>query len=174
MDIQIPAQRSSLDGTQVADLYRMHGRFLHRYLMKLTYGDTHLVEDIIQETFLRAWRKPELAEEPESSRPWLATVARNLVVDRLRRRRCRPPEASDAALPFIPLPNCEMERVVTSLTLNAAVAKLTPNRRAVVVHLYFHGRSPDETASVLGIPVGTVKSRANSALRALRSQLVAA
>ncbi|TWP50616.1 sigma-70 family RNA polymerase sigma factor [Lentzea tibetensis] len=172
--MNLPTQRSSLDGPQLAELYDRHGRFLLRYLMTLTFGDAHLAEDIMQETFLRAWRKADLSSQLDTCRPWLVTVARNIVVDRLRHRRCRPQEASDAALPFIPSPHCEAERVVTSLTVNEAVAKLTPNRRAVVVHMYFHGRSPDETASVLGIPVGTVKSRVNSALRALRSQLVAA
>ncbi|GLZ36136.1 RNA polymerase sigma factor SigL [Lentzea sp. NBRC 105346] len=165
---------SMLDSRQLAELYRLHGRFLHRYLMGQTFGDTHLAEDIMQETFLRAWRKPELGLRPSECRPWLVTVARNLVVDRLRSRRCRPQEASDAALPLIPVQHCQEERVIMSLTVSEAVAKLTPNRREVVVHMYFHGRSPDEIASVLGIPVGTVKSRAHAALTALRSQLVAA
>lgn len=168
-----PSPRPALDGDQLADLYRRHGQFLQRYLLALTFGDTHEAEDILQETFLRAWRNLELADHTDTCRAWLVTVARNLVIDRLRRRRCRPQEASDAALLQMPLPHCETERLVTLLTISEAVASLSPNRRAVVVHMYLHGRSPEETADLLGIPVGTVKSRASSALHALRIRLAA-
>lgn len=162
------AAKPQLDGGQLAELYHRHGRFLQQYLLGLTFGDTQEAEDILQETFLRAWHKPELADHTDTCRPWLVTVARNLVIDRVRRRRCRPQETSDTALLQIPLPHCEMERIVTLLTIGEAVAKLSPNRRAVVVQMYFHGRSPEETAALLGIPVGTVKSRASAALEALR------
>ncbi|MEU0882384.1 sigma-70 family RNA polymerase sigma factor [Lentzea sp. NPDC005914] len=161
----------TMDSRALVDLYRMHGRSVHKYLCTLTNGDAGLAEDLLQETFLRAWRTPRLAHQPESARPWLATVARNLVVDRVRHRNRRPKEAGDAALAHLPASRCEISRVVDSITLADAMAKLTPNRREVVVHMYLHGRSPDEVSAVLGIPVGTVKSRVHSALRSLRSHL---
>ncbi|MET9634122.1 sigma-70 family RNA polymerase sigma factor [Lentzea sp. NPDC006480] len=167
--VRIPSPRT-LEADVLAELYRLHGHFLKNYLRHLT-TDAHVAEDILQETFLRAWKTPRLVDKPETCRPWLVTVARNLVVDRIRYRTRRPRETGDAALPHIAQPHCEMERVVTSLTLGEAMAKLTPNRREVVVHMYLHDRSPDEIADFLGIPVGTVKSRANSALRALRSHI---
>ncbi|KJK46607.1 hypothetical protein UK23_23040 [Lentzea aerocolonigenes] len=163
----------TLDGRVLADIYRMHGRSVHKYLRTLTNGDAGLAEDLLQETFLRAWRTPRLAHRPEAARPWLVTVARNLVIDRVRHRNRRPQEAGDAALAHLPAARCEISRVVDSITLADAMAKLTPNRREVVVHMYLHGRSPDEVSAVLGIPVGTVKSRVHSALRALRSHLAA-
>lgn len=101
------------------------------------------------------------------------TVARNLVVDRVRHRNRRPLEVGDAALPHVPAARCEISRVVDSITPAGAMAKLTPNRREVVVHMHLHGRSPDEVSAALGIPVGTVKSRVHSALRALRAHLAA-
>lgn len=76
-----------------------------------------------------------------------------------------PREAGDAALAHLPAARCEISRVVDSITLAEAMARLTPARREVVVHMYLHGRSPDEVSAVLGIPVGTVKSRIHSALR---------
>jgi RNA polymerase sigma-70 factor (ECF subfamily) len=161
----------TMDGRVLADLYRRHGRSVHKYLRTLTNGDAQLAEDMLQETFLRAWRTPRLGHRPEAARPWLVTVARHLVVDRVRHCNRRPKEAGDGALAHIPAARCEISRVVDSITLAEAMAKLTPNRREVVVHMYLHGRSPDEVSAVLGIPVGTVKSRAHSALRALRSHL---
>ncbi|MGW6933466.1 sigma-70 family RNA polymerase sigma factor [Lentzea sp. NPDC054927] len=161
----------TLDSRVLADIYRMHGRSVHKYVRTLTNGDAQLAEDILQETFLRAWRTPRLARRPEAARPWLVTVARNLVVDRVRYRNRRPKEAGDGALAHIPAVRCEISRVVDSITLAEAMAKLTPGRREVVVHMYLHGRSPDEVSAVMGIPVGTVKSRIHSALRSLRSHL---
>jgi RNA polymerase sigma-70 factor (ECF subfamily) len=161
----------TLDSRMLADLYRMHGASVHKYLRSLTNGDAHLAEDILQETFLRAWRTPRLAHRPEAARPWLATVARNLVVDRVRQRNRRPREAGEAALAHLPTARCEISRVVDSITLADAMARLTPGRREVVVQMYLHGRSSEEISAALGIPVGTVKSRAHSALRSLRVQL---
>jgi len=161
----------TLDSRVLADLYRMHGRSVHKYLRTLTNGDAHLAEDILQETFLRAWCTPRLAHRPEAARPWLVTVARNLVIDRVRLRNRRPQEAGEAALAHLPTERCEISRVVDSITLAEAMARLTPSRREVVVQMYLQGRSSEEVSAALGIPVGTVKSRAHSALRSLRVQL---
>lgn len=166
-----PSPAVTLDSRVLSEIYRLHSSSVHKYLRTLTNGDAHLAEDILQETFLRAWRTPRLADRPDAARPWLVTVARNLVVDRVRRRNRRPRESGDAALAHIPIARCEITRVIDSITLANAMAKLTPNRREVVVHMYLHGRSPDEISAVLGIPVGTVKSRVHSALRSLRSHL---
>src|SRR5687768_15416755 len=102
----------TMDGRALADIYRMHGRSVHKYLRTLTNGDAQLAEDLLQETFLRAWRTPRLAHRPEAARPWLVTVARNLVIDRVRHRNRRPLEAGDAALAHLPTARCEISRVV--------------------------------------------------------------
>ncbi len=153
-------------------LYSRYGRTLHRYLLTLTFGDQHLAEDLLQEVLLRAWRTPELVNDrSDSARAWLTTVARNIVIDRLRRNGRRPQEASGDVLPQIAEPTCEIERVVTSLTVRDAMAKLTPTRREILIEMYFRQRSVNEVSESLGIPVGTVKSRAYYALRALRVEL---
>jgi RNA polymerase sigma-70 factor (ECF subfamily) len=170
--VRTGSDATTLDEQQIERLYRRHGHAIFRYLLSLTFGDKHLAEDILQETFLRAWRTPDLVgDRSETCRNWLVTVARNLVIDRLRHRRRRPAETGGAALPQVAAPHCDMERVVTSMTVQNALAKLTPARREILVHLYLHERSLNEIAETLGIPVGTVKSRAHYALRALRDHL---
>src|SRR5262249_62225682 len=120
-------------------------------------------------------RPPELvADGRDSRRAWLYTVARNLIIDRSRSRGCRPPETDDAVLPSIPDPTCAIDRVLTSLALREALTRLTAAQREVLVELYYRDRSPNEIAAALGIPVGTVKSRAHSAVRALRAELTGA
>jgi RNA polymerase sigma-70 factor (ECF subfamily) len=168
----VPVDRETLTEGQLEELYRRHGRVIYRYVLGCTFADTHLAEDIVQETFLRAWRTPKVINESdESCRGWLFVVARNIVIDRLRARACRPPETCADALLQIPGHHCEIERVVTSLTLQKALAVLPPWRREVLVQLYLQDRSLKQVAESLGVPIGTVKSRAHAALRALRAEL---
>lgn len=157
---------------QIEALYARHGRTLLRYVASLTFGDRHLAEDIVQETFLRAWRTPALVTGAAAScHGWLTTVARNMLIDRLRHRARRPQEAGGDSLPFIPDPICDIDRVVMSLTVRRALGTLTPAHRHILVELYFRQRTPIEVATRLGVPIGTVKSRAHYAARALRRAL---
>ncbi|HEY8113069.1 MAG TPA: sigma-70 family RNA polymerase sigma factor, partial [Actinomycetes bacterium] len=85
-------------------LYAEHAGPLLGYVLKLTDGDRQRAEDVVQETLLRAWRHPESLDPSRGSlRPWLWTVARNIVVDAARARRARPQEVSEDALAVIPV-----------------------------------------------------------------------
>jgi RNA polymerase sigma-70 factor (ECF subfamily) len=167
-----PTRPETLDERKTEVLYQRHRPSVFRFVRTLTLGDEHLAEDITQETFLRAWRTPDLVVDgPDGCHNWLTTVARNIVIDRLRRRRARPPETGDEHLPYVAAPSCDIDRMVTSLTLRDALAKLSPARRQVLIDVYFRGRSLAEVADEQGIPVGTAKSRIHYALRALRAVL---
>jgi RNA polymerase sigma-70 factor, ECF subfamily len=159
----------TLDERKTEVLYQRHRRSVFRFVRTLTLGDEYLAEDITQETFLRAWRTPDLVVDgPEGCHNWLTTVARNIVIDRLRRRRARPPETGDEHLSLVPAPSSDIDRMVTSLTVHDALATLSPARRQLLIEVYLRGRSLAEVADELGIPVGTTKSRIHYALRALR------
>jgi RNA polymerase sigma-70 factor, ECF subfamily len=150
-------------------LYAEHGGPLLGYVLRLTEGDRHLAEDIVQETLLRAWRHPD-ALDGRPIRPWLFTVARNLVIDAHRARRSRPPEAGEAALAAVPASD-DIGRALESWMFAEALADLSPEHRSVLIETYYRGRSVAEAATVLGIPPGTVKSRSYYALRALKLAL---
>jgi len=161
--------RATAEDRHLEEFCRRHGSALHRYVRGLTYGDGYLTEDVVQETFIRAWRQPEVvADGRGSGHAWLCTVARNIVIDRVRARGCRPRETGDAVLPPMPDPVCPIDRLVTSLTLREALTRLSARQREILVELYYRDRSPQEIAAALGIPVGTVKSRVYYALRALQ------
>src|SRR5574338_853538 len=65
-----------------------HSQALLRYVLRLTRGDMPFAEDVVQESLLRLWRKPDILQQPgESARAWLFTVARNLVIDDRRSAR---------------------------------------------------------------------------------------
>jgi RNA polymerase sigma-70 factor (ECF subfamily) len=163
-----------MSDTEVAlmqQLHDEHAAVLWRHCLRLAGHDRARAEDLVQETFLRAWRHPEaLVEERGSVRPWLFTIARNLAVDAHRARRARPTEVSDEALAVVPAAD-ELDRALESWQIADALAALSPDHRAVLVETYYRGRSVAEAAAVLGVPPGTVKSRSYYALRALRLAL---
>ncbi|BCB74994.1 sigma-70 family RNA polymerase sigma factor [Phytohabitans flavus] len=154
---------------QIVDEYR---RPLHRFLTRLLLGQQDLAEDLVQETFLRAWRNAEaLAADPPKVAPWLYTVARRVAIDALRARQARPPEVSLPDLNRIADTDDEMDRVVSVHAVRLALGRISQEHREVLVEMYYRGASVAEAAARLGIPEGTVKSRAYYAVRALHAAM---
>lgn len=159
-----------MDEAQVRDLCDGHRGALLRLALHLTGGDHGRAEDIVQETLVRAWRNPAaLAVRPP--RPWLFTVCRNLAIDAHRNRQHRPAEIGAGALELIPAGDDGISQVLDTEVISRALARLSRDHRRVITEQYYRGCSVAETAVVLGIPPGTVKSRTHYALRALRLAL---
>ncbi len=160
-------RQEAADEALVRALFEEHGRAVLAYATRLT-GDRAAAEDVTQETLLRAWRHPEsLLNGKGSVRGWLLTVARNIITDRARARAARPAEVAETVFNQ-PVAEDHAEAVVDSVVVLEALGRLSEEHREVLVEIYFHGRSVNEAARVLGIPPGTVKSRSYYALRALR------
>jgi RNA polymerase sigma-70 factor, ECF subfamily len=154
----------------VRGFYKDNAAFMLSYVTSLL-GDRHLAEDVVQETMLRAWRHASrLSPEIGSTRGWLIRVAHNIAMDKLRMRRSRPTEVAETAAPE-PHVADHADTVVTALHLQQLLTALSPGHRAVIEQLYLHGRTATETATTLGIPEGTVFSRAYYGLRTLRREL---
>ncbi|MFH9472125.1 sigma-70 family RNA polymerase sigma factor [Streptomyces clavifer] len=163
---------ATTDERTLAELQREHGPALLHFLLGLTFGDRQRAEDLSQETLLRAWQHPEAFDAPyDSMRPWLFTVARRLAIDARRSRLARPAEVSDVVLESAPAREDTADSAVRALDVREAVRTLSPEHRAVLVQIYFRGLSVGETARILGIPAGTVKSRSYYALRLLSRNL---
>jgi RNA polymerase sigma-70 factor (ECF subfamily) len=157
------------DARLLRALHDEHAQAVWRYVVHLT-GDRALAEDIVQETLLRAWRRPSVLDQSESSaRAWLYTVARNLVIDGSRSAR-RQHEIITDTLPERGAADAT-DAVLEAWIVADALATLSVEHRAVVVHAYYAGRSVAEIAAELEIPQGTVKSRLHYGLRALRLAL---
>ncbi|PBC69569.1 RNA polymerase sigma-70 factor (ECF subfamily) [Streptomyces sp. TLI_235] len=155
----------------VSRIYESHGDCLLKYVGRLLPGDPQGAEDIVQETFLRAWSHfPALESQQGTPRPWLFTVARNLVIDSVRRRRARPYEVSAEELTELPDEEL-LDNALLAQLLADALSQLVPAHREVLVHMHYWGRSGPETAALLGVPPGTVKSRMHKAVRAMRTVL---
>jgi RNA polymerase sigma-70 factor, ECF subfamily len=151
-------------------LYERYDGVIRRCAMRLV-RDHEQAEDVLQETMIRAWRAGP-AHPPESNaiRCWLLCIARNIAIDKIRARACRPIEVGPGAPDRLAVGDCA-DRVVNALYLSRALACLSPAHRVVLHEVYFNGRTMAEAAAVLALPIGTVKSRIFYALRTLRLDL---
>jgi RNA polymerase sigma-70 factor (ECF subfamily) len=156
------------DELAVAELYREYHRPLLSLVVRQTGGDRQWAEDVVQETMLRAWRSmDQLDLETGSLLPWLATVARRIVIDDRRRKGARPPETGEAALETLPSAD-GVDDLLRNVLVTEALKALTPAHREVLNATILSDRTVNQAAEVLGIPVGTVKSRVYYAMKALR------
>lgn len=169
---ETPSPAARREDALVRMLYDQHAAPLLTFALRLTRGDRQRAEDIVQETLLRAWRNAHKlgAQGQTSIRPWLVTVARRIAIDSYRSEMARPTELYDQELDSYPVSD-ETEHVVRAMTVTDALRSLSYAHREVLLETYFRGRTVPETADVLGLPLGTAKSRVYYALRALRLAL---
>ncbi|WP_461034507.1 RNA polymerase sigma factor [Streptomyces mayteni] len=183
-DVPAPVARAApCPGTRQPAAERYRSRLL-RYANRLTAGDPHRAEDIVQETMLRAWLAADEFAGEESGfhadddhlAAWLHTVARNLAVDARRRDRSVPIGIVPAALLHRAADGGSdvADAVVDRVAVVRALSGLSPLHRDVLAHVHLCDRSRADTARLLGIPKGTVKSRVHYALAALRSEFESA
>ena len=135
-------------------------------------GDRGHAEDAVQEAFAAIWRSASTYRpERGAAGGWLYTVARNAIVDRLRRNG----PAADAELPELvsaePGPPQQAEDSYVSWRVHRALEELQPREREVIELAYWSGMSQSEVAEHLDIPLGTVKTRTRSGLARLASVL---
>lgn len=158
------------DESAFADLVRRHQRPLLNFFLRS--GALHESEDLVQETFVRLYRYRDRYQPVARFVTFLYHLARNVWIDRTR-RMARTRRLSDA------LREEAIHREQTHLGPAAgavmdaatALAALSPKLRDVVVLHIYHGLRYHEIAEVLEIPEGTVKSRMNLAMTALRKAL---
>ena len=135
-------------------------------------GDRGHAEDAVQEAFAAIWRSASTYRpERGAAGGWLYTVARNAIVDRLRRNG----PATDAELPELPSgepsPEQQAEDSDVSWRVHRALEELEPREREVIELAYWSGMSQSEVAEYLGLPLGTVKTRTRSGLARLATVL---
>ncbi len=149
------------------ELYTRHRQSLFNFLYRLLH-DAALAEDVFQETYIRVLENVDRFNPRRKYSTWLYTIAHNLCMDELRRQSMSIPAEKMATSP----PACDpLERLLEredEETVHQLLAGLNPHLRAVVVLRVLRGCSQEETANIVGIPIGTVKSRLHNALRQLR------
>ncbi len=175
----LPTDRDLVRLMQADDLDAFEVFFArHRGLIERTayalIGDRQAAEEVLQDTFLRAYRHRASLRTDISPVPWLYRVALNLCYSRLARRRLTEEPIGETTAELrdhTPEPADLVEREELRRAIRRGVAALPEKHRLVIVLYYLHGLSLQETATTLGIRLGTTKSRIHYALHALREHL---
>jgi RNA polymerase sigma-70 factor (ECF subfamily) len=163
-------------------LVRRYERELYGYLRRYL-GDSTLADDVFQNTFLQLYTKIGQYEPGRPVRPWLYTIATHQAIDALRRngrhqalsldqKREELPDGDVHSLMSLlesrgPSPLDLLQGEERRQQVRASVDRLPDFLRQVVVLAYYQGLKYREIAEIVGIPVGTVKSRLHAALMKL-------
>jgi RNA polymerase sigma-70 factor, ECF subfamily len=152
----------------ITALYQAYRAPLLVFVLRLTGRDRQLAEDVVQETMVRAWRAAGRLDLSEPSlMPWLAAVARRIVIDEHRRRRARPAETGEGAVADLTVDD-DTSATELRVAVADALGQLTSSHRQVLNETFLRDQTASQAAATLGIPVGTVKSRVHYALRGLQ------
>jgi RNA polymerase sigma-70 factor (ECF subfamily) len=154
------------DGDAFAALVRLHDRMLRALAYRLL-GDRQLMDDVLQDAYVKAFRALPRFRAESSVATWLYRIVYNACQDELRRARRSREEPLGEELGSAADP----ADAVAQSDVAAALAGLTPQDRAAVLLVDALGSSYDDAAEVLGVPRGTVASRLNRARPALRAAL---
>jgi RNA polymerase sigma-70 factor (ECF subfamily) len=162
-----------------AELYALHGGRIHRFLGDLL-GDRALAADATQETFVRAFRQLDGFDQARSMAPWLFGIARNVSLEmrrarhRARRIFCPTNDEGDAPEPREPAcgsPESQLLGREALRVVEAAVERLSEDRRAMLLLRLDHGLSYDEIAELMGFSVAKVKVEIFRAREVLRETM---
>ncbi len=160
-------------------LYKRYGSLVYSTSLRVV-RDAQIAEDMVQEIFLRIWRKPEsyIAQRGRFA-TWLTSVTRNRAVDEIRARGRRfrhetaSPEEQERELPGPEGndPSLSAELSDQRRLILAALAGLPPEQRRIIELAYFGGFTQQEIAERLSQPLGTVKTRIRLGMQKLRAAL---
>jgi RNA polymerase sigma-70 factor (ECF subfamily) len=171
-DRQILTRIAAGERLALSELYARHQQLLLRYLLQLT-SDHQLAEEIMQDTLVAVWQSARTFGGRSSVRTWLLGIARRQAHNRLRQRRIPLADESELAALVAPDPDPQDAALARAAheELALALSRLPIILGEVLALVFLHELSYQETAQVLGVPLGTVKSRLNHARRALRALL---
>jgi RNA polymerase sigma-70 factor (ECF subfamily) len=161
------------DRTAFAALFGYYAPRIKGFLIR-TGTPAEIAEEIMQEAMLSVWRKAETFDPARASAStWIFTSARNLRIDRFRHER-----GVTAAALYEPLggddpvrPDDSLEHTERDDRVRVAMAALSSDQMSVVRLSFFEDKPHGEIAELLGIPLGTVKSRLRLAMTKLRERL---
>ncbi|MFA6459353.1 MAG: RNA polymerase sigma factor [Candidatus Paceibacterota bacterium] len=158
-----------------------HMRHIFNFARQYTKSEED-TEDVVQDSFFKAWKYIKLFEKGKNFRPWLFTITRNTALDHIKKKRAMSFSELDDGnedMSFAdtlhdpePLPQEIFEKGQLAEEMEAAMTNLHPDHRAVLIMHYREEMTFDEIAVVMKKPMNTVKSWHRRALIKIRSLFV--
>jgi RNA polymerase sigma-70 factor (ECF subfamily) len=174
-DDMLVARIGEGDRLAMQTLFARHRTPVYRWLLRLVGNET-LAEDLVSDVFLDVWRLASRFEGRSSVSTWLMAIARFKAISARRRR-------ADAELDDVVEstvadtaddPAVVLEKKNRDETLRAALTRLSAEHKEIIDLVYYHEKSVDECAQIIGVPSGTVKTRMFYARRKLAELVQAA
>jgi len=150
-------------------LYATHSDAVRRFVRSYI-SDVQRVDDVVQETFLRAWKKiGDIDVSDGNPRSFLFTTARNVLVDQARAQSRRFELVLDTDRSTAVPTNDDVAQILEKIVISESLRGLSLEHREVIKALYFDDLTVAQAADRLNVAVGTIKSRSYYAVRALRA-----
>jgi RNA polymerase sigma-70 factor (ECF subfamily) len=141
-------------------LFQRHNVRVYRFVLRLV-GNAAIAEEIVGDVFLNVWQHAARFQSRCEVTTWLLTIARHKAISHLRRRG--EAELTDAMADQVPDPGEDAEMVVAradrAKLVRACLSELSPLHREVIDLVYYHEKSIEEVAEIVGAPKATVKTR---------------
>lgn len=182
-DLELLQRIVARDDTALAILYDRHSRLTYSVILRILRSASD-AEDVLQETFVRVWARADSYDATLGSpSAWLARIARNRAIDRLRARHVRsdisvePTTGADGETVQAPeprtlnTPELALQDATRARALRTAMANLPDAQRELIQAAFFDGYTHSELSSRFGVPLGTVKTRIRTGLTAMRERL---
>lgn len=153
-------------------LFARHQVRVYRFVLRLV-GNPAVAEDLISEVFMDVWRQADRFEGRSAVSTWLLAIARFKALSSMRRKPLGElnEEAAEAIADNADDPEVSMQKKDKSAVLRKCLQSLSAEHREVIDLVYYHERSVEEVAEIIGIPEATVKTRMFYARKRLAEKL---
>ncbi len=171
MEEEIIKKLKSRDQSGLQSLYKNYGDVLYGNILRVTNNDTSIAQEILQNTFLKIWKNIDKYESKKGGLfTWMNTIARNTALDKVRLvgyQQNKKTESIDASVYSLNKSYISASK----LDVDKLLSTLEEKNKVVLDMIYLQGYSHRETAKILDLPLGTIKSRLRIGLGALRKEI---
>jgi RNA polymerase sigma-70 factor (ECF subfamily) len=155
----------------LSKLYDMYSSSLYGLILKIV-RDEDLAQDVLQDCFVKIWKKAQTYSSSKGSfYTWMLNICRNKSIDELRKQE-RIKTGKDELGHADVYSNTGTETNIDAIGLENHIERLSEDHQLIVKYIYFKGYTQQEVSDELGIPLGTVKTRARAAVNELRELFV--
>ena len=174
-DDMLVARIGEGDRLAMQTLFARHRTPVYRWLLRFVGNET-LAEDLVSDVFLDVWRQASRFEGRSSVSTWLLAIARFKAISARRRRTDAELDESveSTVADTADDPAVVLEKKNRDEVLRAALTRLSAEHKEIIDLVYYHEKSVDECAQIIGVPAGTVKTRMFYARRKLAELVQAA